>query len=194
MLKDNATAWGSMTRAMHWSLVLIVAVQVPLGFWMVNLIKDGIVSEGDDPWIMRTANVHDTIGFLVLILAFFRVNWRLNNPTPELPARMAAHERLLARLTQGFLYFLMFFYPLTGWAVLSTSPDELPILFFGWEIPRMVSAQSVGTTSANDLFSALHLACWKVGGVLLLLHLSGTLWHHFIRRDDLLMRMWRGHG
>ncbi|TFG87654.1 MAG: cytochrome b [Chromatiales bacterium] len=194
MLKDTATAWGSMTRATHWILVLIVAVQIPLGFWMVDLIEDNIASQGDDPWIMLTANVHHTIGFLVLILAFWRINWRLNNPTPELPASRSAYELYLARITQGFLYFLMFFYPLTGWAVLSTSPDELPILFFGWEIPRMVSAQSEGTTFASDLFSELHLACWKAGGALLLLHVSGATWHQFIRRDDLLMRMWRGHG
>ncbi len=183
-----------MTRAMHWSLVLIVAVQIPLGFWMADLSEDSIASQGDDPWILRTANVHHTIGFLVLILAFVRINWRLNNSTPELPASMAAHERYLARFTQGFWYFLMFFYPLTGWAVMSTSPDELPTLFFGWEIPRMVSAQSAGTTFANDLFSDLHLACWKVGGVLLLLHVAGAMWHQFIRRDNLLMRMWRGHA
>lgn len=182
-----------MTRAMHWILVLIVAAQVPLGFWMVDLINDNIASQGEDPWIMRTANLHHTIGFLVLILAFFRVNWRLNNPTPELPASRSAHELYLARFTQGVLYFLMFFYPLTGWAVLSTSPDALPILFFGWEIPQMVSGQSEGTTFASDLFSELHVACWKVGGVLLLLHVSGAMWHQFVRRDHLLTRMWRGH-
>lgn len=194
MLRDTDTAWGSMTRAMHWILVLILVVQIPVGFWMEDLVEDNIASPGDDPWIMVTANVHQTIGFVVLILAFWRVNWRLNNPTPQLPAGRAAYELYLARITQGFLYFMMFFYPLTGWGILSTSPDELPVLFFGWEIPRMVSAQSEGTTVASDLFSDLHRACWKVGGALLLLHISGAMWHQFIRRDNLLMRMWQGHG
>jgi cytochrome b561 len=194
MLKDTETTWGSMTRAMHWLLVLVIAVQVPVGFWMVDLIEDSIATKVDDPWILITANVHHTIGFLVIILAFWRINWRLNNPTPGLPEGSAAYERYLARITQGFLYLPMFFYPITGWASLSTSPDGLPILFFGWEIPRLVAAQSAGTTFASDLFSELHLACWKVGGALLLLHVSGAIWHQFVRKDGVLMRMWRGHS
>jgi len=191
MLKDTATSWGSMTRAMHWLLVVTIAVQVPLGFWMVDLIDDNATTSVEDPWMMIAANAHHTIGLLVIILAFWRVNWRLNNPTPELPKNFATYERYLARTTQAFLYFMMFFYPITGWAILSTSPDGLPTMFFGWEIPRLVSARSDGTTFASDLFSELHVACWKVGGALLLLHVSGAIWHQFVRKDDVLIRMWR---
>jgi cytochrome b561 len=194
MLKNSSAEWGSLTRAMHWLSVLLITVQIPLGFWMVNLIEANAEILDDNKWTLRTASAHHTIGFLVLILALLRVNWRLNNPTPELPAGLAAYQRLLARFTQGFFYFLMFFYPLTGWAALSTSAEEVPVFFFAWEIPRMFSVESGGSTFANDLFSELHRACWKVGGVLLVLHVSGAMWHQFIKKDNLLMRMWRGHG
>ncbi len=187
-------AWGPVTRSLHWSLVLLILVEVPLGFWMVNLIEANVTTSTENAWTARATNAHHTLGFLVVILAFLRINWRLNNPTPGLPAGTAAHERYLARATQGFLYFLMFFYPLTGWAILSTSTEGSPIHFFIWEIPRLISTKSAGTTFASDLFTTLHQVCWKVGGVLLLLHVSGALWHQFVRKDHLLTRMWKSHG
>ena len=192
MLKNSAAEWGSISRAMHWLVALFVTIQIPLGFWMVDLIEAYIETQGDDTWVMRTMNAHHTLGFLILILALFRVNWRLNNPTPDLPAGLAVQQRYLARVTQIFLYVLMIFYPVTGWAVSSTSIGEFPVFFFGFEMPRMISPQSDGSTFAYDLFSTMHRTCWKIGGVLLTLHVSGALWHQFVKRDHLLIRMWRG--
>ena len=178
---------------MHWLVVLLVAIEIPLGFWMADLIEVYIETRGDDTWVMHTINAHHTVGFLILILAILRINWRLNNPTPDLPANLFVYHRYLTRVTQAFLYVLMIFYPLTGWAISSTSSGEFPIFFFGLEIPSMIEAQSDGTTFANDLFSAMHQACWKIGCALLLLHISGAFWCQFVRKNPVLMRMWRGH-
>ena len=177
---------------MHWLVALFIAVEIPLGFWMADLIEVYTDTGGDDTWIMRTINAHHTVGFMVLVIAILRVNLRLNNPTPALPASQATHQRYLTRVTQAFLYMLIIFYPLTGWAVSSTSPRDFPIFFFGFEIPRIISPQSEGTTFAYDLFSEMHRACWKIGGVLLTLHVSGALWCQFVKKDPVLLRMWRG--
>ena len=192
MLKNSATEWGLISRATHWLVALFIAVEIPLGFWMADLIEVYTETQGDDTWAIRTINVHQTIGLLVLMLAILRINWRLNNPTPDLPASHAAYQRYLARVTQVFLYILMIFYPLTGWASASTSAGEFPVFFFGLEIPRMISSQSEGTTFAYDLFSGMHRACWKIGSGLLFLHVSGALWGQFIKKEHVLTRMWRG--
>jgi len=192
MLKNSAAEWGSISRAMHWLVALFIAIEIPLGFWMADLIEAYAETRGDDTWVLRTINAHHSVGFLILILALLRINWRLNNPTPELPASIATYQRYLTRITQVFLYFLMIFYPLTGWAVSSTSAGEFPVYFFGLEIPRMISPQSAGSTFAYDLFSEMHRACWKIGSVLLTLHVSGALWGQFIKKEHILTRMWRG--
>jgi len=160
---------------------------------MEDLIEVYTETRGDDSWLLLTMNAHQTIGFLVLILAFLRINWRLNNPTPDLPAGYATYQRYLTRTTQLFLYFLMVFYPLTGWAVSSASALELPVLFFGLEIPRMIAPRADGSTFAYDLFSATHQTCWKIGAALLTLHVSGALWSQFIKKNRVMERMWRGH-
>ncbi len=178
---------------MHWIVALLVIIEVPLGFWMANLIEVYIETRGDDSWVMYTSNAHHTIGFLILVLAILRINWRLNNPTPGLPASLDIYQRILTRITQAFLYVLMIFYPLTGWAVSSTFSGDIPVYFFGLEIPRMISAQSEETTFAYNLFSEMHQACWKIGCALLVLHVTGALWCQFVKKDPVLMRMWRGH-
>ncbi len=194
MLKNSAAEWGSISRATHWLVVLLVAIEVPLGFWMAELIELSTYTQADNTWVIPAINGHHTIGFLLLALALLRINWRLNNPTPDLPAGYAAYQRYLARTTQVFLYILAIFYPLTGWAVSSASPEPFPVLFFGLEIPRMFSPQSGGSTFAYDLFSEMHQASWKIGGVFLILHIAGALWGQFIKKNDVLIRMWRGHN
>jgi len=161
---------------------------------MVPLGRGNSETPGDDAWLIPTLNAHHTVGFLILILTVMRINWRLNNPTPDLPAGMAVYQHYLARVTQIFLYFLMIFYPLTGWAVSSTSTLNFPVFFFGLEIPRMFPPQSGESTFAYDLFSTMHEACWKIGAVLLTLHISGALWGQCIKKNHVLTRMWRDQG
>jgi len=194
MSGDAVTGWPLFARALHWLVALLVIIEVPLGFWMLELADTQNKTPGDDTWIMPAINAHHTIGFLILILAVLRVNWRLNNPIPDLPAYMGAYQRLLSRSTQAFLYFLMFFYPLTGWAAVATSSEATPVLFFGWEIPRMTTQPSGAENFTYDLFTSLHQVCWKIGGVLLALHITGALWHQFIKKEDVLARMWSGTG
>lgn|GEM_PF-241691 len=185
------TGWPLFARILHWSVALLVAIEVPLGFWMPNIADARTTPPDNGNWIIPTINAHHTIGFLILILALLRVNWRLNNPVPELPAYMNVCERVLSRVTQLFLYLLMFIYPLSGWAAASTSTDTTPVFFFGWEIPRMATQSSGPENFTYDLFASLHEACWKIGGVLLALHIAGALWHQFIKKEDVLIRMWR---
>ncbi len=192
MLKNSNEEWGLITRAVHWLVVLVVAIEIPLGFWMADLSETYAQTQVDDAWLMRTTVWHQTIGFLMLILAVFRINWRLNNPTPNLPASYSVYQRFLAQATQAFSYFLMIFYPVTGWAV-SSSVQNSPIFFFGFEFQSMSAQQTGGSTFAYDLFLELHRACWKIGAVLLILHVAGALWAQLIKKNQLLSRMWRGH-
>jgi len=178
---------------MHWLVAIFIAIEIPLGFWMADLIEVYTENPSNDTWVAGSINAHHTIGFLVLITALLRINWRLNNPAPDLPASMVKSHRYLTRITQAFLYFLLIFYPLTGWAVSSTSSGDFPVFFFGLEIPRMMEPQSGGSTFAFDLFSAMHQFCWKIGCGLLALHLTGAFWGQFIKKNHVLARMWRGY-
>jgi cytochrome b561 len=51
-----------------------------------------------------------------------------------------------------------------------------------------------GDVLNSDFFGEFHETCWKVGAVILLLHVTAALWHEYLRRDGVLSRMWRGAG
>lgn len=190
MLRNTTLAWGTISRHLHWLVAAMILVQVPLGFWM-NAVYDELVATRSNDFgrLLAISRVHHTNGFLILILATFRLAWRSANPTPALPPALATYQRWLARLTHGFLYGLLIAFPLSGWAALSAYEGEFPIFFFGWDaVPRLVP-QADGSHAPYEFYAEIHETCWRIGALVLGLHVFGALWHHFVVRDNVLRRM-----
>ena len=81
---------------------------------------------------------------------------------------------------------------MSGWAALSAYEGEFPIFFFGYDaVPRLVP-QADGSHAPYEFYAEIHETCWRVGAVVLGLHVVAALWHQFVLRDGLLARMWRG--
>ena len=193
MLGNTTQAWGLVTRALHWTMALMIAVQVPLGFLMVDAYDAWLAGNGDEAAVMGLSRAHNTLGFLVLILVSLRLSWRFANPTPGLPPGLAAWQRFTARATHVLLYGLLITFPLTGWAALSAYDGEFPIYFFGWDdVFRIVPQATEGSPWTSDLFGEIHETCWKVGAFVLSLHVVAALWHEYVKRDGVLSRMLRG--
>ncbi|MBL8201991.1 MAG: cytochrome b [Chromatiales bacterium] len=194
MLRNTATSWGLVSRNLHWLIAAMIAVQVPLGFWMNAVYNELVATKSFDfSQLLLISRVHHTNGFLILILTTLRLTWRVTNPTPAMPAGLAAYQRWLARLTHVFLYALLFAFPLSGWATLSAYEGEFPIFFFGWDnVPRIVPQAVDGSHAPYEFYAEIHEACWKVGMVVLALHVAGALWHHVVVKDNVLRRMLRG--
>lgn len=193
MLRNTIHSWGSVARTFHWTVVALVVVQIPLGFYMVEVYEEYTKTYGDDTMVMRTSMGHHTIGLLILSIALFRLAWRLSNKTPELPDNLKTYQRNLARVTHGLFYVIMIVYPLSGWAALSAYEGEFPIFFFGWDdVPGLVPKVAEGETFDYPFFAGIHRNLWRSGGVLLALHVFGALWHQYVARDGVLRRMLRG--
>jgi cytochrome b561 len=191
VLGNSRDQWGVITRGLHWLMALMIAVQVPLGFWMVDAYDAWLAGKGDEQLVMTLSRVHNTNGFMVLILVALRLSWRLGNPTPELPAALVAWQRFTARVTHAVLYGLLVVFPLSGWSILSAYDGKFPIFFFGWDnVPRLVPRVPKGSPFDSDFFTDIHETCWAVGGVVLALHVTAALWHEFVKKDGVLKRMW----
>ena len=193
MLRNTNETWGSVARVLHWTVVGLFVIQVPLGFYMDAVYQEYLKTFADDTMLMRTSRGHHTIGLIILMLAVSRLCWRMLNPTPGLPDNLTTFQRYLARVTHVFLYALMIAWPLTGWAVLSVYDGEFPIFFFGWDdLPRIVPQVPEGSTFDADFFGEVHRGFWRLGGLLLGLHVFAAIWHERVNKDGLLRRMWKG--
>jgi cytochrome b561 len=191
--QQSGSGWSRPARIFHWTTLALIAVQIPLGFWMVEVYEVYTETYADDTWVMRTSLVHHTIGFLVLAITFARFGWRLSHSVPDLPRSLVTYQRWLARLTHVTLYTLLFIYPLSGWASLSAYEGEFPIFFLGWDsVPRIVPQVPEDAFFNYEFFAEIHRWCWKVGAGVLGLHVIGAMWHQYVAKDGILRRMWSG--
>lgn len=73
--------------------------------------------------------------------------------------------------------------PLAGWLMLSAAGKPIP--FFGLELMPLVAPDK----ELASLVKECHEIAGRCGYVLIGFHAASALAHHFIRRDDTLLRM-----
>ena len=193
MLANTNESWGVVSRSFHWLTFVLVLIQIPLGFYMVDAYEVYKIDYADDTVFMRASLAHNTLGFLFLLLVLARLSWRLKHSVPAMSVALSIYQRALARLTHWAFYLLMIVYPLSGWAALSAYQFDFPIFFFGWDsVPGIVPSVKEGAPFDYEFFADIHKLCWQFGAGLLGLHVIAALWHGFVRRDGVLERMLRG--
>ncbi|GGG22182.1 cytochrome b [Caldovatus sediminis] len=173
-----AARYTVLARALHWITAALVLVVVTLGIWMV------FFEPADDAFKLRLYNVHESTGILILVLTVIRLLWRARHPpppiTPPLPPLMA----LAARLNHALIYAILLTMPIVGF--LATNAWGFPLEWFGlFPIPSPIGRHE----TAAPILSNIHYGMAIALGVMLLAHVAGALFHHFVRKDDTLRRM-----
>ncbi|MDA0706597.1 MAG: cytochrome b/b6 domain-containing protein, partial [Proteobacteria bacterium] len=129
--------------------------------------------------------IHKSIGLLLLLLMTVRLLWRFGNDAPADPAGTPGWQSLAARLVHWGLYAAIFFQLSMG-ILLS---GQRPISFFGlFEFGPLLAENE----AQHELFEELHAIGWIVIAALVGAHTLAALFHHFVKKDDVLRRMTRG--
>lgn len=179
MIRNTLAAWGTPARLLHWMVAALVLAQIALGWVAVSLRMS--------PLKLELFVWHKSIGLVVLALVAVRILWRSANATPAPPAATAAWERCAARASHLLLYLVLIAMPLTGWVL--NSAANVPFRIFRLvPLPAIVAPNE----EAAELAGRAHLALFVVLAALLVVHVAAALWHHFVRRDDVLIRMLYG--
>lgn len=176
MNAHNGSRYTSTAIALHWLLAVVMLGLLWLGFYMHGLRFS--------PLKLKLFNWHKWIGVCVPLLAFLRLAWRATHRPPELPAAMSPLARHAAGGLHLVLYALMFAIPVSGW--LMSSAKGFRTVWFGvLPLPNLVGKDEALGAQLLELHAALN---W---GLLALVaaHALAALKHHFIDRDDVLLRM-----
>ena len=104
--------------------------------------------------------------------------------------------RFAGQAVHSLLYFLIVGIPLAGWLMVSVGSmgHPTPVFgLFGWpSFPILADMpRSVGHPY-HETFETMHVWLAWSAIVLIPLHVGAALFHHFIRRDDVLTRMFPG--
>lgn len=168
------THYDRTARWLHWAMAAMILAMIFIGVGMVASLESR-------PWLI---DLHRPLGLLVLVLAVLRLWHRWRHPPPALPDSMPALQARVARASHYFLYAMMFAMPLLGWAM-SSAGGYLVTLPGGWVLPALASPDPA-------LYTALRIAHGVLGYAffgLILLHLSGALYHAWVRRDGVFASM-----
>ena len=174
--KNSTDRYGSFSIAMHWAmLLLLVAVYAcielrefyPRGSDLRNGLKQ---------W-------HFMLGLSVFLLVWLRLALRIVGTAPRVSAAPALWQQRLAGLVQLVLYGFMIAMPLLGWLVLSAAGKSIP--FFGLELPALLGPDEALADSVEDL----HKTIGSIGYYLVGVHAVAALFHHYVVRDNTLLRM-----
>jgi len=168
--------YGPVAISLHWIVAALILFNLAFGLYLVGLPLS--------PQKLRYFSYHKWIGVTVLLLATARLLWRLGHPAPALPAAMPPWERRAAHVSHALLYVLFFAAPLSGW--LFSSANGFQTVYLGVvPIPDLLGKNK---EVADVLKIAHHWINYTLAAVIAV-HAAAALKHHFIDRDDVLVRM-----
>jgi cytochrome b561 len=175
----GAPAYTMTARVLHWIAAVLVLAMVPVGIVIAN--------EWGGPAQQWLYNLHKSTGALLIPIVIVRIVYRLTHPPAPLPEDIPAIQRFVAETVHWTLYILILVQPFIGWIATSAFPAPLP--FFGlFEVPAIWGADR----ALSDRLFAIHRFIGLAIGFFAAMHIGGALFHHFVRKDRVLMRMFTG--
>jgi cytochrome b561 len=176
----QSSAYAPAQKALHWLIFLLV-----IGLYGLTFGEDFF--PGGDPGRDAVWWLHISFGLLLAAFVVLRVGMRLWRGAPQMPSSMAEVEKKLAHAAHFLLYALLIAIPVLGIVLTWFRGDALT--FFGlFTIPSPVAPDREVARSIREI----HSVCANLILIVVGLHAVAALWHHFIRKDDVLRRMLPG--
>ncbi|QGZ32489.1 cytochrome b [Stutzerimonas stutzeri] len=160
--------------AFHWltALLVLTIVVLPYGSDFFASLLGG---KGN------VFTLHKSLGIVVLLLTVLRLAYRGRKvPTRQLGAQQSRSQQLAAAAGHGLLYLLLLVMPISG-LLFGSKPFNLFWLVEIGPLPLSSGIRGV----AKDV----HIVGQYVLFTMILGHTAIALWHHYVRRDDVLKGM-----
>ena len=184
MIANTDNTWGWPAKLLHWVGAILILLLLGHGWWMTHLGPRG-------PVRLEHYAGHAALGYDFLVLLVLRLLWRWTHAVPSLPADMPRWERMSAQLNHGLLYLLMLATTLAGWALAGTGRVSFNKDAFGVTVPLIYTSQD---RAMHGLLEDTHKILAYTLAALVIVHVVAALRHHFMKRNNVLGRMWFGKG
>ena len=126
ILKNNLTEYGLVSKIFHWLSAAVLIIQIPLGFYLVDL--------DFDEKRLTIENIHVLLGLSVFYITLLRLIYKLVNPTPSLTNSIFQGQRLIANLNHISLYISIFTITISGALKKLFNGEALSLFFLNLEI------------------------------------------------------------
>lgn len=175
--RNTISSYGSITKLFHWIIFLLVLCNITFGFFLDDIPKD---------YQPAAYNLHKLTGLTILALMLLRAIWALTNPKPLLPMNTRPWEKMAERTVHFLLYFSLIAMPLAGWVGSSAAGRPPHIGDINFLLPVEKSKE------LTDLAFNIHGIFALTIIILVSIHILAALFHHYIKKDNVLRRMLPG--
>ena len=170
---NTLTEYGIISKLLHWLSALLLLIQIPLGFYLVDL------DFGEER--ITFENIHVTIGLTIFYLVILRLLNNILNPTPKLDPSIFIGQKFIAKLNHVLLYVAILSITISGILKKLFNGETLTILFREIQINE--------NFDLADQFYEIHIfANYTLIG-LIALHITAVIVHKLFFGDNLLKRI-----
>ena len=175
-IKNTREQWGSVSKILHWVVVLLILLMAWIGLRM------GDMPNGPDK--IASYALHKSVGITILVLVLLRIGWRLHAGAPDAVPGAPRWQERIASLTHLALYALLLAMPLSGWILNSAS--GFPLQWFGLvNLPAITGKDH----DLHELAEDIHEWLFWAMVTLVVMHAAAAFYHHLFQRDATLTRM-----
>jgi len=191
--KNTEESYGVIARGLHW----LTAFMFLLSYASVYYRRWFTEAQTSENWTVL--QLHFSIGVTIGVLFILRVFWKTINKKPR-PESGTQYEHLAVHIGHFTLYAMMLIMVLTGYLGTGANTEYFSV----FEIPKFEDTNLfsslvfdwLGMTfdefeKPMDFIHKDILGSWIVW-ILILGHSCAALYHHFILKDQTLLKMTKG--
>jgi cytochrome b561 len=165
-------------RRLHWLMALLVLAAY------LFIEQRGLFPRGSAGRATMMQS-HFWAGLLVFALLLWRLALRYHHGVPAITPALPAWQAWPAKVLHLALYAFLAVMPVLGLLTAWTDGKSLLVPFTHIAIPPLVGEHEALAHRLEDLHGAIgEIFYWVIGA-----HVLAALYHHFVRRDDTLRRM-----
>jgi cytochrome b561 len=174
-IKSTSDHYGTIAVTIHWLSALLIMVLIASGFRADGL--EDSVAKAD---ILR---IHVPIGVTILLLTLLRIGWWIFADKKPNSVPMPTWQDRSASAIHALFYVVILGLAASGIGMMVLSGAGQ--ILFGESTAALPNFQDYAPRIPHGIGARVMFA-------LLVLHAAAALYHHFIKKDGVLKRMWFG--
>ena len=170
---NNNLEYGLLSKLFHWLTAAGLIVQIPLGFYLVDLEFDQ--SRVD------IENYHILFGLIIFYATLIRLIFKLLTPTPDFKDNAFPGQKFLAKLNHILLYLTILSITISGILKKLFNGETLVIFFKEFK--------TQDNFELAELFYDIHVFSNYFIIVLITIHIMAVVMHKFFFNDNLIKKI-----
>ena len=171
--KNTLTEYGLISKILHWLSAAILFLQIPIGFYLVDL--------DFGPERINIENLHIILGLSIFYLVILRLINKIINPVPNLSPSIFKGQKFFAKLNHLLLYVTILLITISG-ILKKLFNGETLIIFF-----KKIKLND--NFELAEIFYDIHVVSNYLLISLIAIHILAVITHKLFFGDNILKKM-----